>query len=85
MSGIPRMGKIGLKNEKYNKAFEKHIKRSNTLVSLTEKMFNRKMLWTAGVLFVTFQEEIAPSSKTNQGENSYMEKKYFLANTKKRW
>ena len=36
MSGIPRMGKIGLKNEKYNKAFEKHIKRSNTLVSLTE-------------------------------------------------
>ena len=37
MSGIPRMGKIGLKNEKYNKAFEKHIKQSNTLASLTEK------------------------------------------------
>ena len=42
MSGIPRMGKIGLKNEKYNKAFEKHIKRSNTLVSLTEKCLTAK-------------------------------------------
>ena len=42
MSGIPRMGEIGLKNEKYNKAFEKHIKRSNTLVSLTEKCLTAK-------------------------------------------
>ena len=40
-------------------------------------MFNSKMLRTAGVLFVTFQEEIAPSSKTNQGENSYKKKMFF--------
>ena len=45
------------------------------------------MLGTAGVLFVTFQEEIAPSSKTNQGENSYKEKNVFwqTQKTDDRW
>ena len=45
------------------------------------------MLRTAGVLFVTFQEEIAPSSKTNQGENSYKEKNVFWQTQKRddRW
>ena len=86
MSGIPRMGKIGLKNEKYNKAFEKHIKRSNTLVSLTEKCLTAKC-YEQQEFYLLHSKKKSHRALKQIKEKIVTRKKCFLANTKRddRW
>ena len=84
MSGIPRMGKIGLKNEKYNKAFEKHIKRSNTLVSLTEKKCSTAKRTKQQEFYLLHSKKKSHRALKQIKEKIVTRKKCFLANTKKR-
>ena len=84
MSGIPRMGEIGLKNEKYNKAFEKHIKQSNTLASLTEKKCSTAKCYEQQEFYLLHSKKKSHRAPKQIKEKIVTRKKCFLANTKKR-